>query len=200
MSEKLQVIVLASGRGSNFKAVLDAIDSGQLKGCQISGLITDRLHTGAAVVARQAGIAVFELDYQSYSARSAFETELQQVLAEHSPDYILALGFMRILPPELVRRYRRRIVNIHPSLLPAFKGMHAQKQAFDYGVKISGCTVHLIDEGVDTGPILDQQAVDIRQARSADEAAALILKAEHPLLIRALQQLTRSPRTAGTTH
>ena len=152
-------------------------------------LIVDRKETGAAAFAAESGIPCTELIYQDFPNREDFDLALCEAMDRYPSDYFLALGFMRILGKAVLQGREGRIINIHPSLLPAFPGMAAQRQAFEYGVKISGCTVHFIDAGVDTGPIIDQEAVDIRSAMTADEAAERILVAEHELIVRSLRHI-----------
>ncbi len=182
----ISMVALASGRGSNFRAVVNALSSDKIKGARMIALITDRLDTGAAQFAREHSIDVYELDYKSFFSREAFNEELRKILSQLSPQLILTLGYMRILEKSLVAEYRGRIINIHPSLLPAFPGMHSQRQAFDYGVRIAGTTVHFIDEGVDTGPIIYQAAVEVTDDMDASSLADRILVEEHRILIRAV--------------
>ena len=181
-----RTLALASGRGSNFQAVVQAIANGELTRCEFVGLIVDRPKTGAADFASALGIPVFELDYKSYANRSDYDRKFAGVVGEIQPDLILAVGYMRILNPDFVREHSGRIINIHPALLPAFPGMHAQKQAFEYGVRVTGATVHFIDEGVDTGPIIEQAPVRVPNNCTLPELSALILEQEHRIIVRAV--------------
>lgn len=178
--------MLASGRGSNFTAVVEAYKAGRIENVQFAGLLTDRPGTGAADYARANQIPVVELNYKSYPARSDYDRAVDRALDQWNPDVILTLGYMRLLNPDLVIKYRWRIINIHPSLLPAFPGMNSQKQAYDYGVKVTGATVHYIDEGVDTGPIIIQEPVIVEDKMDVDDLSKKILEVEHKIIVRAV--------------
>jgi len=180
---------MASGRGSNFTAVLDALHSGVIKTAEIAALITDRKNTGAEQTARENGIPVHVIDCKSYTDRSEFDREIEKTIADLSPDLILTLGYMRIIHAGIIKKYTNKIINIHPSLLPSFPGMHAQKQAFDYGVRVSGATVHFMDEGMDTGPVILQSPVILDQTWNLSEVEEAILKEEHRLIARAVSLL-----------
>lgn len=181
----VRAVVLASGRGSNFQAILQAQADGRLPGLQLEQLIVDRQKSGAELLARQAGVGVQILDYARYAQRQEFEADLLRTLLAAEPDLILALGFMRILPASVTERFPHRIINIHPALLPAFPGMQAQKQAFDYGVRVTGATVHFVDAGVDTGPIILQKALVIESDWSLADLSAALLPMEHQLIVEA---------------
>ena len=189
MADK-RTVVLASGRGSNFQAVLDGIRRGAVRNCEIVGLIVDRPNTGAAALVEDRGlseqIAVHSFDYKSFPNRDTFDRLILDTLKKLEPDLILTLGYMRILAESLVRQFAGRIINIHPSLLPAFPGIHSARQALEYGVKVAGATVHFVDEGVDTGPIIDQAAVAVPENITVDGLAELILIQEHRILVRAV--------------
>ncbi len=181
-----RIIVMASGRGSNFRAVLEWLSQhpGQ---AAVTTLVTDRPDTGAELLARENKIEVMRFDYSQKEFRAQTERKLTEAMVALNPDLILALGFMKILPPDLVRAFPHRILNVHPSLLPAFPGMNAQKQALDYGVRITGATVHFVDVGVDTGPIILQGCVEIPERSTHEELSALIRTQEHALVARALE-------------
>lgn len=181
-----RAVVLASGRGSNFAAVLEGVRNGNIRRCEIAALVTDRRQTGAEQIAAEAGVPVRLIAYKDFAQRSEYDAVLLDALRELRPDVILTLGYMRILAPELVRAYAGRIINIHPSLLPAFPGIHSARQAFEYGVKIAGATVHFVDEGVDTGPVIAQAAVEVPEDATADDLAEIILIQEHRILVRAV--------------
>lgn len=182
-----RLLALASGRGSNFLAILNAIESGEIPNAKMVGLITDRENTGAEERAKKYQVPVKVIPFKNYPTKEDFYQDLLLAAKSFEPDLILGAGFMRILPPEFIRSFPDRIMNIHPSLLPAFPGMNAQKQAYEYGVKVSGCTVHFMDEGVDTGPIILQKAVEIPEGSSVEEITQLILKEEHQLYIKAIK-------------
>lgn len=189
MSAK-RTVVLASGRGSNFQAVLDGIRGGSVRDCEIVGLITDRPGTGAEQLVRDRGlendITIHCFDFKSFPNRDTYDRLLMDALKKLDPDLILTLGYMRLLAAGLVQTFAGRIINIHPSLLPAFPGIRSQKQAFEYGVKVTGATVHFVDEGVDTGAIIDQAAITVPDAITAEGLSELILIQEHRILIRAV--------------
>lgn len=183
---KMRIAVLASGRGSNFLAIQEAIRLGKLQ-AEIAVLVSDRPAAAALRKAEENGIPTrcFELD--AFDDRSAYEAEIVACLKEFEVEMVVLAGYMRMVGPELLKAYPQRIVNIHPSLLPSFPGMHAQRQAIEYGVKVSGCTIHLVDEGMDTGPVILQAAVLVLEGDDEDRLAARILVEEHKLYPRVLQ-------------
>jgi len=183
----IKTVVLASGRGSNFQSLKSAIDRGEIPGCSISLLITDRRETAAEQFARENDIPVRVIDFKSLPDRKEFDKSLRDALSDQRPHLILTLGFMRILSKWLVQDYHGKIINIHPSLLPSFPGMHAQRQAIDYGVKVSGATVHFMDEGMDTGPVILQAPVFVPEGATEEELSSLILIEEHKLLVKAVK-------------
>lgn len=174
---------MASGRGSNFIAVSEAIQSGVIRNAAIVGLIVDRRNTGAETYAVSNQIPATVIHFNDYTDREAYNDRVREELATHNADLILTLGYMRLIDEETIRTYAGRMINIHPSLLPAFPGMNSQKKAFDYGVKITGATVHFLDEGMDTGPIILQAAVDVPDDIDADGLADLILHEEHRIIV-----------------
>jgi phosphoribosylglycinamide formyltransferase-1 len=183
---KKRVIFLASGRGSNFEAVAKKIRKGHLA-CDPVGLIVDKPEAKAILVAKSFKIPSFVVDFKNFANKEDFHKALLEKIRSLNPDLIVTAGFMRILAKDFVREYRMKIINIHPSLLPAFPGIHSQKQAIEYGAKVSGCTVHFIDEGVDTGPILLQSVVKIEEGMTEEELSRKILKEEHKILPEAIQ-------------
>lgn len=182
----MRTVALASGRGSNFAAVLAAVQAGTLSQVEIVGLVTDRTNTGAAALARENSISLREVDFGTYQDRAQYNEDFASAVREFSPDLVLALGYMRILDADFVGEYRGRLINVHPSLLPAFPGMRAQRQAFEYGVKLAGCTVHYVDVGVDSGPIIAQRAIAVPEGCDLDQLEALILGLEHETLVEAV--------------
>ena len=188
---KKTVSFLASGRGTNFKAVAEKIVSGYIPA--IPGiLICDKPDAAAFEKADKLGIDSVYIDPNSFKTKSDYETEMMNYLKKYNTDYIVAAGFMRLLSGEIIQNYNNRIINIHPSLLPAFAGKDAQKQAIEYGVKITGCSTHFIDEGMDTGPIIMQQAVKIDKHDTVHTLADKILKKEHKLLIKSVRLLCQN--------
>ncbi|HIJ06080.1 MAG: Phosphoribosylglycinamide formyltransferase [Methanomicrobiales archaeon 53_19] len=180
-----RIVVLASGRGSNFLAVASAIQRGMIKG-RCVGLIVDRRGTQASVRAEEYGIPVYTIDYSGFPGKAAYEEELQRTLGSLAPDLIVLAGYMKILGSSIIREYTDRIVNIHPSLLPSFPGLDAQGQALEYGVKVSGCTVHFVDEGTDSGPVILQRAVPVLDNDDPGTLAERILFEEHIALPEAV--------------
>lgn len=180
--KKKVVSFLASGRGSNFQAVARKIISGEISNATLGILISDVESAKALEIARSFGMDAFFVNPKAYPNRTEHEKEMVRLLKAANTDLVVAAGYMRILTPYFVSEYRNRIINIHPALLPSFPGVNAQKQAFDYGVKITGCTTHFIDEGVDSGPIILQRAVSVEPDDTVETLAERILKEEHIIL------------------
>ncbi len=179
----MNIAVLASGRGSNFQAIIDGIRDGKIKNSEIVVMITDNREAKAIERARKNNIPVEFVDYRE--GREAAEIRIKKVLDRYKTDLVVLAGFMRVIKTkELLDRYRNKMINIHPAILPAFKGMHAQRQAFEYGVKVSGCTVHFVDETLDGGPIIEQTCVYIGDCKTAEEVEERILKEEHKLYVK----------------
>ncbi|MBQ6810152.1 MAG: phosphoribosylglycinamide formyltransferase [Firmicutes bacterium] len=171
-----RLVVLASGRGSNFKAILDHVEAGDING-EIVAVISDNFNAKALETARE-----HEIEAIYGNAKSDEYTDwLIGTVKSYAPDYILLAGYMRIVPPEFVSAFEGKIINIHPALLPSFKGLHGQRQALEYGVKIAGCTVHYVDEGMDTGKIIAQRAVEVKDDDTEETLSARILEQEHQL-------------------
>jgi phosphoribosylglycinamide formyltransferase-1 len=181
-----EIAVLASGRGSNFQALVDAARSGSLPAA-ISRLITDNPEAVAISRARTAGIPVSVLDFGSFPGKDGYEEALKSEMEACDPDLFVLAGYMRIIPSAIVKAFPGRIMNIHPALLPSFPGLHAQRQALEYGVKVSGCTVHFVDEGTDTGPIIIQRCIPVEEGDDEDSLAARILVEEHRILVEAVK-------------
>jgi len=185
----MRFAVLVSGTGTNLQALLDAEAAGQLAPAEIAAVASNRPGVLALERARVAGKPAITVEHRGFPSREAFEDALLEALAPHRIDAIVLAGFMRVLTPRFLDRFPLRVVNTHPSILPAFPGHDAAAQAIAHGVKLSGCTVHLVDSGVDTGPIIAQRAVPIL---SGDDAVALqrrIQAEEHrllPAVVRAL--------------
>jgi phosphoribosylglycinamide formyltransferase-1 len=185
------LFVLLSGRGSNFIAIHEAIASGSLN-ASIAGVLSNIPDAPGLAKARELGYPTFAVPHKGMERR-AHEREVEKVIDGTDPRFIVLAGYMRILGPEFIRKYRHRILNIHPALLPAFPGVHAQKQAFDYGVKVAGCTVHFVDEGVDTGPIILQKVVPVYDGDALEDLEARILIQEHRAYAEAIGLLLDSP-------
>jgi phosphoribosylglycinamide formyltransferase 1 len=183
---KKNIAVFASGRGSNFSAIVKAVKKGKIKG-NLAILVCDNHQAGAINRARRAKVKVAVVLRKDFVARSDFENRIIQILKDNKIDLIVLAGFMRILSPEFVRAYSGKIMNIHPSLLPAFKGEQGIKDAFDYGVKITGVTVHFVDEEMDHGPIIIQGPVKIEENDTLEKLEEKIHKLEHKLYPAAIE-------------
>ena len=179
-----KLAVLCSGRGTDLQSIIDAIQRGELQ-AEISIVITDKPNVKALERAEVAGIKNICVDRNLFATRADFEAELLKNLAEI--DLVVLAGFMRILSPEFVKKFQWRMMNIHPSLLPSFPGAHAHKDALAHGVKISGCTVHFVDEGTDSGPIILQAAVEVKDDDTEETLSARILEQEHIIYPQAIQ-------------
>ncbi|WP_369019312.1 phosphoribosylglycinamide formyltransferase [Thermatribacter velox] len=181
-----KIVVLASGRGTNLQALIDASKENYFNG-YISLVISDNPRAYALERARLAGIPTVVLDYASFPSKKEYEKKLLAVLQEENPDLICLAGYMRILGKEIIKSFPHKIMNIHPSLLPAFPGLEAQKQAVEYGVKVSGCTVHFVDEGMDTGPIILQECCPVEDYDTPESLAERILQHEHRIYKEAVK-------------
>lgn len=184
----LPVGVLVSGRGSNLQAILDAISREALP-VTVRLVLSNRPEAAALNRAAAAGVPTQVVSHREFTSREAFEAAMVTALRAAGAEWIVLAGFMRVLTPTFLAAFPQRVLNIHPALLPSFPGTHAQRQALEYGVKISGCTVHLVDQGVDTGPIIAQRAVPILDDDDEDTLAARILDEEHRLLVQTLAEL-----------
>ncbi|HEY7648648.1 MAG TPA: phosphoribosylglycinamide formyltransferase [Methylomirabilota bacterium] len=182
----LRVGVLASGRGSNLQAILDACARPAFP-ARVVVVISDRERATALERARAAGIEAVFLNPKDFGDRETYDAAVTRMLGERQVGLVCLAGFMRILSPAFVRAWRGRALNIHPSLLPAFAGLHPQRQALDHGARVSGATVHFVDEGVDTGPIVLQSAVPVQPDDTEDTLAARILTEEHRLYPEAVR-------------
>jgi len=180
------VSFLASGRGSNFEAVARQIKKKRIK-AKLGILIVDKPAAGALKIAADYRMPAFYINPKEFSSKSEYEQKLVELLKEHQTDLVVAAGFMRLLSATFLTPFKNRVINIHPALLPAFPGLHAQRQAVEYGVKLAGCTVHFVDEGMDSGPIILQSAVEVRPEDTEEELAARIIKEEHQILPKAVK-------------
>ena len=176
------LVILISGRGSNMEAIV-----GAGLPAKVAAVISNRADAAGLKFAAQSGIAVQVVDEREFSSRGAFDAALEAAIERHSPDLLALAGFMRVLGGDFVRHYSGRMVNIHPSLLPAFPGLHTHRRALQEGVKLHGCTVHFVTPQVDHGPIIVQAAVPVRAGDTEATLAARVLRQEHrvyPLAIR----------------
>lgn len=188
----INLAILVSGRGSNMEAILRSIRDGTIKGVVPKVVISNRPNVRALDVARHYNVDTQVIDDNGKKGADwEYDKRIVECLKERDvrPDngLVCLAGFMRIMSKEFVQLYRWRVMNIHPSLLPAFPGLNAQRQALEYGVKITGCTVHFIDEGVDTGPIILQEAVEVRDDDDVESLASRILEKEHEIYPRAVR-------------
>lgn len=178
--------VLVSGSGTNLQAILDAIAAETLQ-AKVGVVISNVATAKALERAKAARVPAIVVDHKAFASRAAFDAAIVEVLQAHHVECVVLAGFMRIVTPTVLDAYPNRVVNVHPALLPAFPGVHAQRQALEYGVAISGCTVHFVDAGTDTGPIIAQAAVPVLDSDDDAALAARILEKEHELLPMALQ-------------
>ncbi|HJK84605.1 MAG TPA: phosphoribosylglycinamide formyltransferase [Methanocorpusculum sp.] len=173
-----RIAVLASGRGSNFQAILDALARGEINGKCVA-LITDNKDAYAIERAKCAGVPTIVVNFRDYPTKADFETDLLAAMNSVNADLFVCAGYMRIIGTEIIRAFAGKMINIHPALLPAFPGLHGQRQALEYGVKIAGCTVHFVDEGLDSGPIILQKAVPVLDDDDDEALDERILEQEH---------------------
>jgi len=181
-----KLAVLVSGRGSNLQAIIDSIENGYLK-ARISVVVSDIGDAYALERARNHGINAVHVDPKKSGSKDLYEEEVLKVLKHHNVQLVLLAGYMKILGKPLLAAYKNRILNIHPALLPAFPGLHAQEQAFRYGVKVAGCTVHFVDEELDCGPIILQRCVEVKEDDTDQTLAEKILEQEHKIYPEAVK-------------
>lgn len=186
MANKEILGVLCSGRGTNLQSILAAVESGQIP-APVGVVLADKPDAKALERAEKAGIPHFCVDRKEYKDKKTFEEALVETLRAHGVTLVILAGFMRILSPYFVHEFPGRIMNIHPSLLPSFGGAHAHRDVLAYGVKVSGCTIHFVDEGMDSGPIILQTAVPVLDGDDEDTLAARVLEQEHKLYPRAIE-------------
>ncbi|MGD0530441.1 MAG: phosphoribosylglycinamide formyltransferase [Polyangiaceae bacterium] len=178
--------VLVSGTGSNLQAILDAVAGARLD-ARVAVVVSNVADAGGLARAMAAGVETVVVDHRAYADRRAFDAALVEVLRARGVEVVVLAGFMRLVTDVLLGAFPMRVVNVHPSLLPAFPGVHSQKQAFDYGVRVAGCTVHFVDGGTDTGPIIAQATVPVEEGDDEESLRLRILAKEHELLPQVLQ-------------
>lgn len=176
------IVILISGRGSNMEALLAA----QLP-ARVAAVISNNPHARGLDIARDRGIAVAVVDHRAFADRAAFDAALAAEIDRHHPDLVVLAGFARILTPSFIERYQGRIMNIHPSLLPAFPGLHTHRQALAAGVRIHGCTVHFVTPDLDSGPVIVQAAVPVQSGDTEEQLAARVLAQEHRIYPQAIR-------------
>ncbi len=184
-----KIAVLVSGSGSNLQAIIDSIKNGYIKNTVISVVLSNNPDAFGIKRAQKAGIPVSVIEHSKFETRENFEKELVDTLKKYEVNYVILAGFMRVLTNYFISAFKNRILNIHPALLPSFPGVDAQKQAFDYGVKFSGCTVHFVDEGTDTGPIIVQAVVPVLEQDTEESLKKRILAQEHKIYPYAIKLL-----------
>ena len=188
------IVILISGGGSNMAAIVRASqqqDWARRYGARVAAVVSNKAEASGLVFAREQGIATEVLDHRPFPSREAFDAELAQVIDRHAPALVVLAGFMRILTPGFVAHYEGRMINIHPSLLPAFTGLHTHQRAIDAGCRFAGCTVHRVTAELDVGPILEQAVVPVLPGDTAQALAARVLVQEHIIYPRAVAQLMR---------
>lgn len=186
------IVILVSGGGSNMAAILRAAQRDhwrRLYGAEVAAVVSNRPDAGALAIAREQGVATEVVDHKQFASREAFDEALARVIDARQPALVVLAGFMRILTPAFVARYQGRLLNIHPSLLPAFPGLHTHQRALDAGCRFAGATVHQVTAELDFGPILAQAVVPIVPGDTADSLAARVLTQEHQIYPRAIAQL-----------
>jgi phosphoribosylglycinamide formyltransferase 1 len=183
-----RLAILLSGRGSNFLALDTAVRSGDLP-AEIVVVISNRADAPGLERAGELGYETVVLSHRDFSGREEHDLAIAREIEARKADLVLLAGYMRILSGTFIERFRNRILNIHPSLLPAFPGADAQRQAWEYGVKVAGCTVHFVDEGVDTGPIVVQRTVEVKETDGPEDLSARILEQEHRAYVEAVRRL-----------
>ncbi len=190
--------VLVSGSGTNLQAILDAIHRRELD-ARVGVVVSNRAGAGGLERAARADVPGVVVDHKAHPNREAFDQVVVDTLCAHRVEWVVLAGFMRIVTPVLLSAFPMRVVNIHPALLPSFPGVDAQKQALDHGARVTGCTVHMVDRGTDTGPILAQRAVPVLEGDDLESLKARILEAEHALLPEVLQWIAEGRVTVDAT-
>ena len=185
-SDRLRLAVLASGRGSNLGAILEACKREEFP-ARVVVVVSDRESAAALERARREGVDALFLDPKAHGDRASYDGALTETIGRYRPGLVCLAGFMRLLGSAFVRRWSGRLLNVHPSLLPSFPGLHPHRQALAYGVKVSGATVHFVDDGVDTGPVILQAGVPVRPDDTEDSLSARILVEEHRLYPEAIR-------------
>jgi len=186
LAKKTRIGVLASGRGSNLQAIIDAVEAGRIK-AELAVVISDKKDAYALERAKKHGISAEFVEHKTGMKREDYDFAVLERLREHGVELVLLAGYMKIIGLPLVEAFHNRMINIHPALLPSFPGLHVQKKAVEHGVRFSGCTVHFVDSGMDTGPIIIQAVVPVLPEDDEDSLAARILKQEHRIYPEAVR-------------
>jgi len=180
--------ILISGRGSNMTAIVDAVQGDAIPGAEVAVVISDKPDAAGLEKARERGVKTVVIE-RAGRKRAEHDAEIGETLRANGVDIVCLAGYMRLLSPGFIRSFPNKIINIHPSLLPSFPGLDAQKQAFDHGVRITGCTVHFVNEDLDAGAIILQKAVEVADDDTAETLSARILEQEHGLYVEALRRI-----------
>ncbi|MDR2943777.1 MAG: phosphoribosylglycinamide formyltransferase [Methanosarcinales archaeon] len=175
----IKISVLVSGRGTNLQSVIDAIENKDIRNAEIACVISDKAEAFALKRAEKHGIDGVFVNPANFSSRAEYDDKMLEILKEKETDLVLLAGYLRIISDSVIEEYKNRIINIHPSLLPSFKGLNAQKQAVDYGVKFTGCTVHFVEPDLDAGPIILQKIIPVREDDTAETLAERLLIEEN---------------------
>ena len=184
----MKIGILISGRGSNMVAIAEAVQSGLIPDSEVVAVVSDKTSAEGLIKAKERGIKTLIITRKGRT-REEHEAEIIIELKNRDVELVCLAGYMRLLSSEFIRAFPNRIINIHPSLLPSFKGLDAQRQAIEYGVKVSGCTVHFVDEDLDHGAIILQKAVEVSDGDTAENLAAKILEHEHALYVEAIKKI-----------
>jgi phosphoribosylglycinamide formyltransferase-1 len=184
----MKIGILISGRGSNMTTIVEAVQAGVIPGSEVAVVISDKPAAPGLEKARERGVETVVIERRGRT-REEHDAEIAAELEKRGVELVCLAGYMRLLSPGFIRAFPDRIVNIHPSLLPSFRGLDAQKQAFDYGARVTGCTVHFVDEDLDSGAIILQKAIEVPDGDTAESLSARILDEEHKLYIEALKRL-----------
>lgn len=184
----MKIGILISGRGSNMVALVDAVKSGAIPDSEVAVVISDRPDAAGLTKARERGVEAVVIERRG-RPREEHDADIITELRKRNVELVCLAGYMRLLSKDFIREYENRIVNIHPSLLPAFPGLNVQQQAIDHGVKVSGCTVHFVNEHLDAGPIILQRAVEVKEDDDAETLAARILQQEHGAYVEAVRRI-----------
>lgn len=176
------IVILISGRGSNMQAIVNA----NIPNVNIAAVLSNRADAAGLAWAAERGIATDSLDHKAFDSREAFDRAMMEKIDAYAPDLVVLAGFMRILTPDFCAHYEGRLINIHPSLLPAFTGLHTHERALESGCRVAGCTIHFVTAELDCGPIISQGVVPILDGDTADSIAARVLKVEHVLFPQAV--------------
>lgn len=181
-----RIAVLISGRGSNMKSLMDACSSGRIR-ARVVFVLSNIADAAGLGVAQESGIETAVLTHRAFASREEYDLRVVELMRQREIDLVCLAGFMRLISPVFIAAFRNKIMNIHPALLPAFPGLHAQKQAVEYGAKVTGCTVHFVDEGLDSGPIILQRTLDILPDDTEETLSARLLPLEHQTYVEAVK-------------